>query len=221
MSFEDANAQRYVDAWITNEESGKDVERIRHIDPYLRLRVQSAQDDINVLDVGCGWGKIVESLKPNQRYTGLDPYLGFLEYVRRRYQRPNLTLLHGNLPDNLPVPEESYDEVLCSMVLHCVSDARKSVDAVFSKAKMGASVTFVMFGDSAKQPLIDSATHIDHLDENRLHGLVKLSSGYEVETDIHFHTEHCIEEYIAKHGEWIKRALGELFIAYECVKQRN
>lgn len=221
MSAEREHDPQYVDAWILNEESGRDVLRIRHIDPYLKSCVQAWPDDSNILDVGCGWGKILECLKPTQRYTGLDPHPGFLEYVGRTYPRADLTLLEGALPRDLPVPNEAYDAVMCSMVLHCIADVRESVDALFAKAKHGADIRIITFAEGCTQALIHSATRVDALDETHLHGMVRLSSGYEVETDVYFHPEAVIEECIATHGAWVKRELSAFFVAYECRKQEQ
>lgn len=215
---QDSAEKRYVDAWLQNEESGKDYLRIEHIDSYLKEVLETLPDDGQVIDIGCGWAKAAENIKQGQRYVGVDPYVGFLEYARKKYPQSNVELQVGKLPTHIQVSNQQFDLALCSMSLHCVEDLPASIDSLFATVKEGGRLVITTFAESAKQALIDSATQIVELDDAHLKGLVKLSSGLDVETSIYFHTEAQYEQCIEKHGTWKKEYRGPIFVTYECVK---
>ncbi len=76
----------------------------------------------NVLDVGCGeapWRGALLHLRPRLRYTGVDPSA----WAAKRWGESR-GVLHGGLSDLESLPLRGpFDLVVCSDVLHYVSDA--------------------------------------------------------------------------------------------------
>lgn len=85
----------------------------------------------NVLDVGCGeapWRAALLRLRPRLRYLGMEPS----RWATDRYGKSR-DILHGGLSDLSSLPLRGpYDLVVCSDVLHYVSDSdlRKGVEAM-------------------------------------------------------------------------------------------
>ena len=89
-----------------------------------------------VLDVGCGeapWRGALRALRPRLAYTGVDPSA----WAARRWG-PTRGVLHGGLTDLERLPLRGpFDLVVCSDVLHYVSDAevRRGVAAMAALAR--------------------------------------------------------------------------------------
>ncbi|MFZ5932638.1 MAG: class I SAM-dependent methyltransferase [Patescibacteria group bacterium] len=93
-----------------NSKSGM---RLRHEELITDLTLE----DKSILDVGCGFGDIIEVLKERSKdfsYTGIDMVSAFVEEARKRY--PNFRFIVGDY-FNEPL-EESFDIILSSGVLN-------------------------------------------------------------------------------------------------------
>ena len=90
----------------------------------------------NVLDVGCGeapWRRALLDLRPKARYAGVDPSA----WAAERWGGSR-GVIHGGLGDLAGLPLHGpFDLVVCSDVLHYVSDAqlREGVEAMVSLAR--------------------------------------------------------------------------------------
>ena len=75
-----------------------------------------------VLDIGCGTGSLailVRRLHPGVEVVGLDPDERALARARRKARRAEVGLqLDWGFADRLPYPDESYDRVFSSFMLH-------------------------------------------------------------------------------------------------------
>jgi ubiquinone/menaquinone biosynthesis C-methylase UbiE len=203
----------YASTWIKNNESGKDVFRVKYLEPYLK-KYLSKLDIVSILDVGCGWGIVIKYLKSNQKYSGFDITEEFLDYIKEKYSNKKFNLKSGSLPNNIPY-EEKFDCVICSMVLHTVSNLRKSIEVLKTKTK--SRLLIIEFNDEAKVPLKDSFVKKEYEKEDVIEGIVKLPSGLEVDAEVFFYKEQDIENELTKNGfKFEKKYLGPLFVAYDC-----
>ncbi len=212
--------KEYAEIWIKNYESRKDTFRVKYLEPFLRSHIKKLPENAKVLDVGCGWGTIIKFLKPSHEYTGVDPNKYFFSYIRRKYSNREMTLLYGKLPSKLPVPDNYFDLVVCSMTLHLVESLENSIKTLFSKVKKGGKLLIVDFRDKAEKvirekiyPVVCEET------ENHIKGISILPSGLKVCNEAFFHKEKNIEKIISSlNCRFIKRYLGDFFVAYEIKK---
>ena len=80
----------------------------------------SARPEDRILEVGCGGGHILQ-LFPDSQLTGVDVSGEMLHKARRNLDGYNVELLKGEL-DELNLPQQSFDKIICSEVLeHVVS----------------------------------------------------------------------------------------------------
>src|SRR5215218_9704153 len=85
-----------------------------------------------VLDVGCGTGNLAllaKRLQPRADVVGLDPDPRALDRARRKAERQHIAVRfdHG-FAQELPYPDESFDRVLSSLMLHHLEgDARRAM----------------------------------------------------------------------------------------------
>jgi len=103
----------------------------RVLDEFADDFIQFAgQTDGEVLDIGCAYGvATIPALEAGGRVTAcdLDPrHLEILTGKTPEALRSQLTCVTGQLP-NIDLPEESYDAILCSRVLHFLDGS--AVDA--------------------------------------------------------------------------------------------
>ncbi len=75
-----------------------------------------------ILDVGCGSGPLFAALRDRGAIvTGIDASAGMLEQARRRLGA-DADLRVADLADPLPLPDDSFDDVVASLVLHYLRD---------------------------------------------------------------------------------------------------
>jgi SAM-dependent methyltransferase len=75
-----------------------------------------------ILDAGCGAGPLFAALRDRGAVvTGIDKSTGMLELARRRLG-PDADLRVADLADPLPFPDDSFDDVIASLVLHYLRD---------------------------------------------------------------------------------------------------
>lgn len=207
----------YVKAWIQNEESKKDSYRIRYLKPYLKKIVKNSKKKEKILDVGCGWGTIISFLKKNQQYVGIDKNPGFFGYIKKEYKNKNIRLTKGSLPNKLKVKANSFDLIICSMVLHYLPNIKKSIKTLISKTKEKGKLIIIDFSDKGKRIKKEFSKEAKEK-ENYIKGKVKLPSGIQVHAKVHFHKEKEFEKELKKYSKLKKKHLGPLFVAYEITK---
>ena len=99
----------------------------RVVDPWLegvRRRICSLVDPAaEVLDVGCGTGRLLAGLSPRcGRVVGVDVSEKMVEYARGR-RLGNVTVRHADATDF--VPADTFDYAVASLVLHGVPERRR------------------------------------------------------------------------------------------------
>ncbi|MBW3017328.1 methyltransferase domain-containing protein, partial [Candidatus Woesearchaeota archaeon] len=167
----------YANKWIEFEEAGQDVFRDQHILPYFSEVLGRLEPHSEVLDIGCGWGAALAFVPEACKYTGIDPTKRFFDYILGKHPHRNIRLITGELPD-LPIDEDSFDLVLCSMVLHCTRYLEESIDALFDACD--GKVVIVDFNDEAEK---HARPRFKIVDENRpdyIRGLYNLSDTIEL-----------------------------------------
>jgi ubiquinone/menaquinone biosynthesis C-methylase UbiE len=82
-----------------------------------------------VLDIGCGTGSLVVMIKrrnPDVEVVGLDPDPRALARARRKGERTALSIqLDQGFSDELPYPEDAFDRVFSSFMLHHLEATEK------------------------------------------------------------------------------------------------
>jgi len=218
MGRKDLYNGEYAAKWIDYETRHQDVYREKFILPHLKFALKTNNFGTDILDVGCGWGAALEFISESCRYTGIDPTPEFFNYIKNKKHHKNICLLNGNLP-NLPVKDNSFDIVLCCMVLHCVPDFKSSIDSVISKTKNGGKVIIVDFKESAEQDLRKLFREITVTKPNYIKGLYDLSSDIKLYGEIFFRKEKEFEKRLTRRGQINKKYLGPLFVGYELIKK--
>lgn len=107
-----------------------------------------------VLDIGCGTGTLVamiQRLHPEVEVVGLDPDPKALARARRKVAGgAGVVRLDRGFSDELPYPEEAFDRVLSSFMLHHLEGEEKArtLAEVRRVLKPGGSLLLVDFGGS-------------------------------------------------------------------------
>lgn len=212
--------KNYAKIWIDNYESGKDTFRTDYLEPYFEKVFGTLPENARILDVGCGWGTVVSFIKPTHIYYGVDITTDFFDYIRKKFQHPNITLAFGGLPNKVNVEDSSFDFGVCSLVMHAIPNLELSIQTLFDKIKSGGRVLIIDFNDKAEEPLRNEVFNpIYEETEKYIRGEAILPSGLRVSTEAYFYKENEYENIISKYGYYNKKELGPLFVAYECIKK--
>ena len=92
---------------------------------YERPAILALAGDVagrRILDAGCGSGPLFAALRDRGAIvTGIDSSAGMLELARRRLG-DDARLQRADLNSALPLPDNAFDDVIASLVLHYLED---------------------------------------------------------------------------------------------------
>jgi len=103
-------------------------------------------NESKVLDVGCGWGRILVGLRrfcPKAQLVGIDITEGFIENAKllleREFGYSDVTVLHGDAM-NLDFEDESFDTIVTTRALQYVVDPKRAVRGFYRVLRNGGRV---------------------------------------------------------------------------------
>lgn len=99
-----------------------------------------------VLDVGCGTGVLAARLAGDDRYdvTGVDPFEGMLEHLRRR--EPRVRAVHAD-GQRLPFEKDTFDLTYCVAVMHHVADPADVRDTLAEMVRVTKPGGYILVWD--------------------------------------------------------------------------
>ncbi len=206
----------YSDKWIENFESGQDEYRIKYLNPFFKEQIDAVSPDANILDVGCGWGSLLQFVKKSQEYVGIDINSHFFDYIKKKFYRKNTILIEGSLPHNIDVSDKEFDLVFCSMVLHLTDYLLESIIVLLSKVKEDGRLVIIDFCDNAEELLEKEYVEVYERRNNYIRGVtVLLPTQIRVENQTYFYKEKDFEKiFNDKQLNFDKKYIGDIFVAY-------
>ena len=126
----------------------------RYIDYISRPHKSAAFDDLapgRVLEIGAGVGANLRYLPVGTELVAVEPNLAMLERLRARCAAAGIpvTVLAGGA-ERIPLPDDSVDEVICSLVLCTVGDPERVLAEVQRVLKPGGRFRFVEHVESPR-----------------------------------------------------------------------
>jgi ubiquinone/menaquinone biosynthesis C-methylase UbiE len=101
------------------------------------IALAGLRDGLRVLDVGCGTGNLLRSTGtrwPKVELSGMDPDPKALARARRKTLRAGLEVrLERGFAQEMPFPDDSFDRVFSSLMLHHLDTASK--DALLAEVR--------------------------------------------------------------------------------------
>lgn len=109
-----------------------------YLDSFERSELFELMGDVQgleVLDVGCGTGRMVENLKKfGAKVTGVDVSEKMLAIAKKRFSTSEFVL--GDIED-LPFEDESFDMVVATFVIVHLAALQRAFDEVYRVLKPG------------------------------------------------------------------------------------
>ncbi len=94
-----------------------------------------------IADIGCGTGRHALPLaRAGARVTGVDFSRGMLQELRRKRPPATLTLIEHDLRAGVPLADDAFDLVLCSLVLEHLEDLAGALREFARVARPGGRV---------------------------------------------------------------------------------
>jgi ubiquinone/menaquinone biosynthesis C-methylase UbiE len=115
------------------------------------IELAEIQPDHHVLDLGCGTATLtimIQHSSPQAQVSGIDGDEAILAVARKKVTRSGLNIqLDEGMAYDLPYPDEQFDRVLTSLVLHHLSAAarRRALEEVMRTLKPDGSLHIADF----------------------------------------------------------------------------
>ncbi|EKE02635.1 MAG: hypothetical protein ACD_20C00350G0013 [uncultured bacterium] len=119
------------------------VSRRKIIKSAINKHVGKFSPDAQILDIGCGTGgnfDFIYNYSKNITGIELDPYA--LDVAQQKYK--NVNICQGDLPYNIPVPDNNFDVIFLLDVLEHINDDTASLYTIFSKLKPGGHLVMTV-----------------------------------------------------------------------------
>lgn len=127
----------------------------------------------DVLDVGCGTGfatqAVIDRFAP-ERITGVDPAEGMLEQFQAKLggiEGVEITLAQADV-ENMPVADNSFDLVVCSMAYHWFPYKWEAAKAMARALRPGGVIAILMSGRGGEQAYRDVISNIEPINHRWL-----------------------------------------------------
>ena len=155
--------------------AGGFTETASDYDGAVRYNIEGAQRLVlsippgvydDVLDVGCGTGWATQALIDRftpARVTGIDPAEGMLTQFREKLgDIPNVDItLHQAGVEDMPVPAEAFDLVICSMAYHWFQHRWVAAEQMARAMRPGAVVAILCSGKGGEQDYRDVIADVE------------------------------------------------------------
>lgn len=140
----------YAEKWATKMRSGKNLAHEYLEKPAMYGKLPDLTG-LDVLCIGCGTGEECEHLKSlgARRVVGIDISEGLIEYAKKSY--PELEF-HVMDMEHIDFPQESFDFVYSSLVMHYVDSWKVPLDSISKVVKKQGNFLF-----STHHPVLYSA----------------------------------------------------------------
>jgi len=149
---------------------------------FKRRLIQQAniRSGMRVLDLGCGTGTLTIMIKqtyPNVEVVGLDGDQAILEIARSKANRAGVKITFDNaMAFKLPYPDNSFNRVLSSLVIHHLSTENKqlAMHEIYRVLRAGGELHIVDFGKPHNPYAHLVSLVIRHLEEasDNIRGLI-------------------------------------------------
>jgi len=98
-----------------------------------------------VLEIGPGTGANLRYLpKDRIQWIGVEPTPFMYQYLEKEAARLGMQIeVRNGIADELPVPDSSADAVVCTLVLCCVKDQRRSIQEILRVLKPGGKLALL------------------------------------------------------------------------------
>jgi ubiquinone/menaquinone biosynthesis C-methylase UbiE len=144
------------------------------------VRLARLEPGQSVLDIGCGSGGLAIAAKrrvgPSGSVDGIDASLEMIDRARKKASKAGVDVTFSNgIVEGLPFPDEHFDAVLSTMMLHHLPRAAHTqcIQEIRRVLKPGGSVLVVDFGkaDGGGRSLIE---HFHRHGQVDMHDIVRL-----------------------------------------------
>ncbi|MFA6995543.1 MAG: class I SAM-dependent methyltransferase [Patescibacteria group bacterium] len=106
-----------------------DATRKKEIWPEIKNLVADIRDGDKILDVGCGNGRLLETLKDkNISYLGVDNSEELIKIARQNY--PDYKFLVGDILSLQTITKDSFDYIFCVAVLPHIPSKKLQIQAL-------------------------------------------------------------------------------------------
>lgn len=224
-----------IEAWLNSSKSGSDELRDKYLHPRVVKKLKSIPKKTVIMDIGGATGELfIPHIKKSQIYVNIDPSISCLNYSSEKfgikrinehwYAKDNLILIHGALPNSIPI----YDKELKSthlfnvLALQNVKNISKSMNSMFNLLTNGGEYFIVTF-DSEKRDEIDkNFSQIKYQDANKTVGDFKLSSGIIKDNTIYYHKNNVVNKELLKYSNKVNvETCGGFFKIFEGIKKSS
>ncbi len=99
--------------------------------PELLKLCELVKENDNILDVGCGNGRLWRALKnKNVKYTGIDNCSKLIQLAKKKYSNDDVSFLIDDIISLNNVPNNNFNIIFCIAVLHHIPGKKLRIEAL-------------------------------------------------------------------------------------------
>ncbi len=150
------------------QRQGADWDEMRALDlpaPAVEAALSALipdRDDLRLLDIGTGTGRVLELLAPRIRQgIGVDASKAMLALARARLADPDHAHCQVRLADmyRLPLPDASFDVAVMQMILHYAEDPVGALAEATRVLSVGGQIIVIDLADHGRTDLTQRLAH--------------------------------------------------------------
>ena len=162
--------------------------------------LKKGNDQGSIIDVGCGMGLMLDSLKDYGEVYGVEMEEEAVEYCRINTfnDAGSDRVMPGSLPDNIPFPDGRFDTVFALDVLEHVEDDLAAAKKLHSLLKDGGSLILTVPAHMSMWSGHDELTH--HFRRYERDGLLKVitDAGFKVKKCSYYNSRLFLPAYAVR-----------------------
>lgn len=168
-------------------------------------------DELSLLDLGCGQGILARAIPPNFRYAGIDASPSLIQAAKALNKKPNHQFLLGDATKKLPINKSDFSHAAIILALQNMEHQDKAIANAASHLRPGGKLLIVLNHPCYRIPR-QSSWGVDDQKKIQYRRIEKYMSPMKIPIQMHPGKKEKSEETwsyhhpLSSYSQWLKQA---------------